>query len=61
MNDLIPAELRGALPSMAEGLIRAYNLIQQVKSFPDVERLFFMGAGLSPNTYRAYLAAVKDF
>jgi len=46
---------------MAEGLIRAYNLLQEVKSWSDVERLFLRGGGLSPNTYRAYLAASKDF
>ena len=61
MNDLIPTEIRRALPSMCEGLIRALQLLEQVKSFADVERLFLRGAGLSPNTYRAYLQSVKDF
>lgn len=57
----LPAELKQALPSMAEGIARAVRLLQQVHSFEDVERLFLMGAGLSPNTYRAYLTAVRDF
>lgn len=62
MNELIiPQTLRQALPTMAEGILRAYELLQSVKSFEDVERLFLMGAGLSRNTYRAYLQAVKDF
>jgi len=61
MNEVTLANAVAALPSMAEGLRKAYSLLQQVKSFEDVERLFLRGAGLSPNTYRAYLAAVKDF
>lgn len=42
---------------MVEGLIRACNLLHQVKSFEDDKHLCLMGAGLSPNTYRAWLAA----
>lgn len=61
MNDLILREAVTALPSMAEGLLRAYKLLQQVNSFEDVERLFLLGAGLSAHTYRAYLQSIKDF
>ncbi len=49
------------MPTMAEGLLRAYKIMQQVGSFEDVECLFLMGAGLSRNTYRAYLQSVKNF
>ena len=62
MNDLIiPKQIENSLPTMAEGLRRAYDLLQQVQSFDDVERLFLMGAGLSRNTYKTYLSAIKDF
>jgi len=64
VNDLITTELREAvqtLPTYAEGLLRAYKLFQQVKSFADIERLFILGSGQSPATYRSYLQSVKDF
>jgi hypothetical protein len=44
-----------------EGLRKAQSVFESVKSFEDVERLFLKGAGLSPNTYRPYLQAVKQF
>ncbi len=61
MDDLVVREALTALPTMAQGLLRAFELMQQVKSFEDIERLFLKGAGLSINTYRSYLQSVKGF
>jgi integrase/recombinase XerD len=55
------ADVEAAFPSMAEGLRKAFTLFNSVKSFEDLEREFLKGAGLSPNTYRSYLCAVKQF
>ncbi len=62
MTDLIiQSDLQKVFPTLAEGLVKAQGIFQQIKSFEDVERLFLMGAGLSPNTYRSYLQAIKQF
>ncbi|MGA2641195.1 MAG: tyrosine-type recombinase/integrase [Spirochaetia bacterium] len=62
MNELtIPAGMAECFPTIVEGLKMARDIFRSIKSFEDVERLFLKGAGLSPNTYRAYLGAVKQF
>ncbi len=62
MNDLtIRSNLQEAFPTLVEGLRKAQGIFDQIKSFEDVERVFLLGQGLSPNTYRAYLTAVKQF
>jgi site-specific recombinase XerD len=62
MNELtIPASMAEGFPTIVEGLKKARDIFGSIKSFEDVERLFLKGAGLSPNTYRAYLGAVKQF
>lgn len=62
VNDLtLSAGLAQALPSLVQGLRKAQSILDSIQSFEDIERVFLKGAGLSPNTYRSYLAAVKDF
>jgi integrase len=62
MNDLvIPAGMAEGFPTIVEGLKKARDVFGSIHSFEDIERVFLQGAGLSPNTYRSYLAAVKDF
>lgn len=60
-GDLVVFERVSQLPGIAEGLRRIARIFENVQSFEDVERYFLKGAGLSANTYRAYLGAVKDF
>ena len=59
MNDLITMESK--FPSIVEGLKRAENVFDSIKGFADIERTFLKGAGLSQNTYKAYLESVKQF
>jgi len=61
MNDIVLRDFAEKFPTCAHGLRRAVDIFDQVQSFEDVERLFLRGAGLSPNTYRSYLTAVKQF
>jgi len=58
---VIPEQLQQAFPTMMEGLRKAASIFDQIKSFEDIERVFLKGQGLSPNTYRSYLTAVKQF
>jgi integrase/recombinase XerD len=61
MNDLaIRPELAETFPTLAEGIRKAQSVFDSIKSFADIERVFLKGAGLSPNTYRSYLQAVKQ-
>jgi integrase len=61
MNDLtLSAGLAQACPTLAQGLRKAQAVFDAIHSFADIERTFLLGAGLSPNTYRAYLVAVKQ-
>ncbi len=46
---------------MCRGCRRRKSILDSIQSFEDVERVFLQGAGLSPNTYRSYLQAVKQF
>jgi len=62
MNDLtLSAGMAQAFPSLVQGLRKAQSILDSIKSFEDIERVFLLGAGLSPNTYRSYLEAVKQF
>ena len=62
MTDLpISADLARSFPDVFEGLKKASNLFDQIKCFEDLERLFLKGSGLSSNTYRSYLEAVRQF
>ena len=62
MKDLVlSADLQKSFPTIVEGLKKAENIFSQINSFEDIERLLLRGAGLSPNTYRSYLEAVKQF
>jgi integrase/recombinase XerD len=62
MNDLsIPTNFERAFPTTIEGLKKAWTIFDSIKNFEDIEREFLLGRGLSPNTYRNYLGAVKDF
>jgi len=40
---------------------RVQSIFDSIKSFEDLKREFLMGEGLSKNTYRNYLQAVKRF
>lgn len=62
MNELTVTENQELLfPSMAEGLKKAMAVMEEVKTFEDLERIFLKGAGLSINTYKSYLQSVKLF
>ena len=62
MNDLIiPAGMAEGFPTIVEGLKKARDIFGSIHSFEDIERVFLLCAGLSPNTYRSYKQAVKDF
>lgn len=58
---VISSDVARTFPTLAAGLERAERIFHEIRNFEDVERIFLKGAGLSPNTYRAYLGAVKDF
>jgi len=68
VNDLAlpgePAEvlrqIHSYFPNILEALRKARTLFERIQSFEDVETYLLRGAGLSPNTYRAYLTAVKQ-
>ena len=58
---VISTELQKSFPTLVEGLRKAQGIFEAIKSFEDIERVFLKGAGLSPNTYRSYIQAVRDF
>jgi len=68
LNDLIlPGEPMEVLrqthfyfPNIVEALREARTLFERIQSFEDVETYLLRGAGLSPNTYRSYLTAVRQ-
>jgi integrase len=61
MNDLsLSTDLQKSFPTITVGLKNAQKVLDSIHSFEDVERVFLMGAGLSPHTYRSYLMAVKQ-
>jgi len=62
MNDLtISAGMAKSFPTLFEGLRKAQGILDSIQNFADIERVFLKGAGLSANTYRSYLQAVKQF
>ncbi|UCB47177.1 MAG: phage integrase N-terminal SAM-like domain-containing protein, partial [Spirochaetota bacterium] len=61
MNDLsLSTDLQKSFPTITAGLKKAQHILDSIKSFEDIERVFLMGAGLSAHTYRSYLTAVKQ-
>lgn len=58
---VLRSDFQKAFPGLAEGLREAQRVFESVRSFEDIERTFLKGAGLSANTYRAYLSAVRQF
>jgi len=61
-NDLsIPTNFESLFPTLPYNIQRAYNILNEIKSFEDIERVFLKGAGLSVNTYKTYLDSVKQF
>lgn len=66
MNDLITTtkELAKHFPHLDSNFQQAEKVLEmlsKVKNLRDVERYFLKGNGLSKNTYRTYLSAVKSF
>jgi len=62
MNDLIiPSHLSKRFPRLEAIIKQAQGLFDSINSFADLERYFLKGNGLSPNTYRSYLTAIKQF
>ena len=59
MNDL-ETTYRDRYPTLIPGLEKLNRIFNSIKSFEDIERVFLQGAGLSPNTYRSYLEAVRQ-
>jgi len=60
MNDLIiPSKLSKRFPRLEAIVKQAQGLFDD--SFEDLERHFLKGNGLSPNTYRSYLTAIRQF
>jgi integrase len=47
-------------PTMAQGMQRALEIFQAIRSFEDIETQILRGQGLSPNTYRSYLTAYRQ-
>ena len=60
-NIILPSAFAESFPSLFEGLKKARTVFDSINCFEDVKRVFLMGQGLSPNTYRSYLTAVKLF
>lgn len=60
-TELVLSREFASMPGVAEGLRRAQRIFDSIQSFEDIERVFLKGAGLSANTYRSYLGAVKQF
>jgi integrase len=62
MNNLtLNSAFAESFPSLFQGLKKARTIFESIKSFEDVKRIFLLGQGLSPNTYKSYLTAVKQF
>lgn len=61
MNDLITIEnVNKIFPNFEQGFRKAAELFAKIQSFEDIETYLLRGRGLSPNTYRSYLTAVKQ-
>ncbi len=62
MNELALLEENAEqFPTIYEGLKRAQSIFDRIQSWSDIKKLFFDGSGLSVNTYRNYIADVKNF
>ena len=61
MNDLILQDLKKQFPAVIDQLLQAQRVLNSIKSFENIERIFLRGQGLSPYTYSNYLQAVKQF
>jgi len=63
MNELTIREngIGDQFPTIKEGLRRAKNIFDSIHSFEDIENVFLKGLGLSINTYKSYLEAIKQF
>ena len=63
MNDLTPMleKDKEKYPMVFEGLKKVDDLFSSIKCWKDIEKLFFMGNGLSKNTYKTYMYATKEF
>ena len=61
MNDLIiPSHLSPQFPRLESIIKQAASLFDSINSFEDVEMHLLRGAGLSPNTNRSNLTAVRQ-
>ena len=59
MNDIVlRSDLQSDFPGIVES-VRKARLLQQVRSWADLERLFFRGEGKAAATYKAYMLGVK--
>ena len=54
------SQIQSYFPNIREALRKAQTLFERIHSFEDVETYLLRGAGLSPNTYRSYLTAIKQ-
>lgn len=66
MNDLaIPEKLRSYSENLHDRFNTELMLVARdmgsIRSWDDIERIYLQGQGLSPSTYRSYLAAAKGF
>jgi len=61
MNDLSTNTSCLVLPLSTTDHNKALSIFDSVRSFEDLKRVFLLGEGLSRNTYRNYLQAVKRF
>ena len=49
------------LPTIFAGIQKAKNIFDEIKSWEDIERIFFYGDGLAKNTIKGYKYSVKTF
>ena len=62
MNDLsIHTNHESVFPPSTNRLKRIQSIFDSIRSFDDLKREFLLGEGLSKNTYRNHLQAVKRF
>ncbi len=62
MNELtVVGEDLKKFPMIYQGIKIAEDIFDSIKSWEDIERVFFKGNGLSKHTYRSYMASTKEF
>lgn len=63
MNKNLYRKLAEQLPTIWQrfehGIEKACRIFDEIKSFDDIERVFFLARGLAPQTYRSYLISVR--